>query len=51
MKKWKVIIEDLGLTLETVYEINTKEEAENMARANYSLELNCEPKDVNIIEI
>lgn len=51
MKKWIIKINDLLLTMEAEYEAGTKEEAEEMARNDYSLELDCNPEDVNIIEI
>lgn len=51
MKKWNIKIVDLGIELEAEYEAGTKQEAEEMARNDYSVELDCSPEDVNIIEI
>lgn len=51
MKKWIIKINDLLLTMEAEYEARTKEEAEEMARNDYAVELDCSPEDVNIIEI
>lgn len=51
MKKWKITINDLLLNIEAEYEARTKEEAEEMARNDYAIELDCSPEDVNIIEI
>lgn len=51
MKKWNIKINDLLLTMEAEYEARTKEEAEEMARNDYAVELDCSPEDVNIIEI
>lgn len=51
MKKWNIKINDLLLTMEAEYEARTKEEAEEMARNDYAVDLDCSPEDVNIIEI
>lgn len=51
MKTWKITIKDLALDIEAEYKATTKGDAEAMARNDYSIELDCNPEDVNIIKI
>ena len=49
MRNFLIVIRDLGLEMEAVYKAETIEDAEAMAREDYSVELDCSPEDVNII--
>ena len=49
MKSWLIVIRDLGLEMEAVYVADSKEKAEQMAREDYSVDLDCNPEDVNIL--
>lgn len=49
MKNFKVIIEDLGLTLESEWEAKSEKAAEKKARNYYGPELDCFPDEVDVI--
>jgi len=49
MRNFLIVIRDLGVEIETVYAAETSEDAEALAREDYSVELNCSPEDVEII--
>ena len=51
MKNFLVVIRDLGLEMEAIYTVKSKEDAERAAREDYSVELDCSPEDVEIISI
>lgn len=51
MKNFLIVIRDLGLEMEAVYEADNIEIAEALARDDYSVDLNCSPEDVEIIVI
>lgn len=51
MKNWHICIRDLGLEMEAVYAAPTKELAEQMAREDYGIDLDCSPEDVEILYV
>lgn len=48
MKKYKVTVSDLGLSLVTVISAMSAQEAEAKAREIYSVELDCFPEEVDV---
>lgn len=49
MKSFLFVIRDLGKELEAVYVADSLEHAEDMARDDYAVDLDCSPEDVDII--
>lgn len=49
MRNFLITIRDLGVEMDAVYKADTIEEAEALAREDYSVELDCCPADVEII--
>ena len=49
VKNFLITIRDLGIEMDAIYIAATIEDAESMAREDYSVELDCSPEDVEII--